>query len=78
MNKFILFLLKSIVNHPDEIVINEIKTDGETTYSLKLKQEDIPLVIGKGGKNIRAIRTLARLKGSILGENVRVQIEEAN
>lgn len=78
MNKFILFLLKSIVNHPDEIVINEIQTDGETTYSLKLNQEDIPLVIGKGGKNIRAIRTLARLKGSILGENVRVQIEEAN
>lgn len=78
MNKFILFLLKSIVNHADEIVINEIKTDGETTYSLKLNQEDIPLVIGKGGKNIRAIRTLARLKGSILGENVRVQIEEAN
>jgi len=76
MNKFVQFLIESIVNHPDEVEVKETNEETESIYTIKINPEDIPLVIGKGGKNIRAIRILARVKGSIMGKNAKIQIEE--
>jgi len=79
MDNFVRFLIESIVNHPENVEIREDNNpDGSITIWIKSNPEDIPLVIGKGGKNIRAIRNLARLKASIMGKNIRVQLEEDN
>ena len=57
-NEFLEFIIKAIVDHPDDVKITEV--DGEKTiiYELRVNQKDMGKVIGKRGQNARAIRTL--------------------
>ena len=67
MKDLIEYLVKNIVNHPDDVEITESKSetsDGKNsiTYTIKVNPEELGLVIGKGGQTIRSIRNLVRLK----------------
>ncbi|HDL19292.1 MAG TPA: KH domain-containing protein [Bacteroidetes bacterium] len=55
---FLEYLIKTIVDHPEEVTISEV--DGEKTivYELRVNRRDMGKVIGKKGQNARAIRTL--------------------
>lgn len=73
MKGLIEFLAKSLVNHPDEVVVTE-RTEGDTTiYELKVDPDDKGKVIGKRGKIAKAIRTLVR--ASSTRETGRVNVE---
>lgn len=73
MKDLLLFLVKGIVNHPDEVSVNESTGgEGEAVLELKVSPEDMGLVIGKGGKVIRSIRNLIRTKAVL--DNKRVNL----
>jgi len=77
MKKLLEFIVKSIVDNPDEAKITKSKTEsGFEKYTISVADADMGMVIGKKGKIIRAIRTLARTKA--IKENVRaiVALEE--
>ena len=73
MKDLLEFMVKNIVSKPEEVEIEE-KTDSENVLelSLKVSHEDMGLVIGKGGKVIKAIRQLIRTKAIL--ENKRVNL----
>ena len=58
MKEFIEYLVKALVDNPDEVNVTQI--DGEKTviFELRCNQSDIGKVIGKQGRTIKAIRTL--------------------
>jgi len=58
MKELIEYIVKSIVDNPEEVEVAQI--DGESTivFELRVKQEDVGKVIGKKGRTINAIRTL--------------------
>jgi predicted RNA-binding protein YlqC (UPF0109 family) len=58
MKELIEFIVKSLVDNPDEVKLTEI--DGERTivFELRCNKDDIGKVIGRNGKTIGAIRTL--------------------
>jgi predicted RNA-binding protein YlqC (UPF0109 family) len=58
MKHFLEFIVRSLVDNPDDVQISEIPEDGQTTYRLGLHPSDIGLVIGKGGHTIGSIRSL--------------------
>jgi len=62
MKDLLSFLTKSIVDHPEEIVIEEKEEDGQTNLSLQANQEDIKMIIGKKGHTIKAIRELLKIR----------------
>jgi|HubBroStandDraft_1064217.scaffolds.fasta_scaffold778243_1 predicted RNA-binding protein YlqC (UPF0109 family) len=66
MKHFLDFVVRSLVDNPDDVQITEISRDGETIYRVGLHPSDIGLVIGKGGRTIGSIRSLinAATKGS--------------
>ena len=64
MKELIEFLAKSLVNHPEEVVVTE-RVDG-----------DMGKVIGKQGKIAKAIRTLVRAASSKDSKRVNVEIVE--
>ena len=74
MKDFLLKLLTLIVSHPESLEISEQKENGLQIYLFSVHPEDIGRVIGKQGRVINAIRTLARLKAGILNERVLVKI----
>lgn len=62
MKDLLAFLTKSIVDHPEEIVIEEKEKDGQTNLSLQAHPEDIKMIIGKKGRTIKAIRELLKIR----------------
>lgn len=72
MKEFIEYLVKEIVSKPDEVVVDEIEDNGFFTYRITTHEEDMGMVIGKSGNNIRALRNLAKAKA--IKDKVRIKI----
>jgi len=72
MRDFIEFLVKEITSKPQEVSVKEKHEDGVFTYSVKVSDEDMGVVIGKEGKTIKSLRNLAKAKA--IKDNVRIQI----
>lgn len=64
-------LLKNIVNHPDDVNIEREEQEiGKVLFKISLNDEDKGIVIGKGGKTIKALNNIMAVKG--IKENKRV------
>ncbi len=74
MKNLIEFILIHLVDHPEDVVIDETKGEQETTYLIHVHAEDIGRVIGKGGSVIQAIRQIARVRATKEGERVRIDV----
>lgn len=61
MQDFVEYILKKIVNHPEDIKLNASEDDKSKILEIQLHEEDKPLVIGKQGRNIKAIRDLSSI-----------------
>lgn len=77
MQELLEYVIKSIVEDPEEVSVTaQTSPEGIVTYNLRVAPNEVGLLIGKGGKNIQAIRALARMKATLTNERVRVEIAE--
>jgi predicted RNA-binding protein YlqC (UPF0109 family) len=68
------FIVKNIVDHPEAVVVEAVQGRGRAeTVEIRLDPGDVGRVIGKGGRNIEAIRSL--VKASAIKEHHRVNVE---
>jgi hypothetical protein len=58
MKELIEYVVKALVDHPDDLRITEIEGERTIVYELRCHPEDVGKVIGKSGKTVGAIRTL--------------------
>ena len=75
MKHFLDFVVRSLVDNPDDVQISEITDQGQTSYRIGLHPSDIGLVIGKGGHTIGSIRSLVN-SASRHGETIAVEVVE--
>ncbi len=61
MKDTLLFLLTSIVDHPDDIDVVETADESRVLLTIHANAEDIGKIIGKNGRIIRALRDLIKL-----------------
>ncbi len=55
------YVLPWLIDHPDELAIEEVESeDDQIVYEISVHPEDVGKIIGKRGRIIRALRTLAR------------------
>jgi len=73
MKELVEILAKSLVDNPDEVIVNEIEGTQSIIIELKVAPEDMGKVIGKQGRIAKAIRTL--VKAAAIKENKRVVVE---
>jgi len=77
MKDLIEFIAKSLVEKPDEIVISEeVAEDGSDLVKLAPAQEDMGRIIGKQGRNAKAMRTLLNAKATRENKRASLQIME--
>jgi predicted RNA-binding protein YlqC (UPF0109 family) len=68
------YIVKNIVDKPDAVVVEAVQGRGRSeTVEIRLDPVDVGRVIGKGGRNIEAIRSL--VKASAIKEHHRVNVE---
>lgn len=76
MKKFILFLLSQMVDHPNDLTVDETETAPSSfLYTISAHQDDYGKIIGKEGKIISALRNLAKVIA--IKENTQIRIELA-
>jgi uncharacterized protein len=81
MKELLDYIVKSIVNKPDEVLISEresVDFPGLTILSIKVAEDDIGIVIGKRGRTINAIRDIISINAIRSKKRVRVNLEEDN
>ena len=77
MKDLIEYIAKSLVEKPAEIVISEeIVEDGSVLVKLAAAQEDMGRIIGKQGRNAKAMRTLLNAKATRENRHALLQIME--
>ncbi|MFO0660606.1 MAG: KH domain-containing protein [Polyangiaceae bacterium] len=69
-----LVLTRALVDHPDDVRVNEAPTERGTVLKLSVARDDIGKVIGKDGKTAQAIRTLLHAACSKSGRRVHLDI----
>lgn len=75
MKKLLEYVTRGILGSKPKITK---KTEGEVTvFTIKVPKEDMGKIIGKGGKIIRAIRTIAKIKAAVEKKAVKVELEES-
>lgn len=73
---FLEFLVKAIVDHPDDVVIDRRVDEMGVLLSLKVHPQDMGQVVGRQGSTAKAIRTLLRIVGIKSNARVNLKIEE--
>lgn len=74
--EFVEFVIKSIVDHPDEVSTDRKIDEMGVLLTLKVNPQDMGQVIGRQGATARAIRTLLRVIGAKHNARVNFKIEE--
>ncbi len=62
--QFIEYIVKSLVGHPDDVVIERIIDEKGVLLTLTVNPEDLGRVIGKRGVTAQSLRTLLRALGT--------------
>ena len=68
------FLVKALVEEPDEVEVEELEEDGDLVYEISVADGDLGRVIGKGGRVANAIRTIAKAAAVRIDRRVIVDI----
>ena len=58
MQAFLEYVVKGLVENPDEVTVTPVERNGLTVYELRLNPKDVGRVIGRQGMTINAIRSL--------------------
>lgn len=72
MSELLEYIVKNIVTKPDRVKISEERLNGEVNFNLSVDPADMGVIIGKGGKTIKALRKL--LVARSLAENARLRV----
>jgi predicted RNA-binding protein YlqC (UPF0109 family) len=74
--EFLEYLIKALVDHPDDVKIDRKVDEMGVLLSLKVNPEDMGQIIGKAGSTARSIRSLVRIVGLKNHARVNLKIEE--
>ena len=58
MREFLEFVIRQLVEFPDEVILSEIPNGKTTLFRVAMRQSDVGRIIGRNGQTIQAIRTL--------------------
>ncbi|MEI8063766.1 MAG: KH domain-containing protein [Verrucomicrobiota bacterium] len=76
MKAFIEYVVKELVDFPEQVDIREVDGERGVMFELRLNPSDIGKVIGKSGRTITAIRTLLTSATAKNGKRVMLEIIE--
>ncbi len=73
---FLEFLVKSLVDHPDDVRVERKVDEMGVLLTLRVNSMDMGQVVGRQGATAKAIRSLLRIVGVKNNARVNLKIEE--
>lgn len=78
MKDLVRFLVQEIVNNKEAVQVEEEREDSICTIRIHVDDSDMGAVIGKNGKVIHAIRTIARARATLEQVKVYVEVDDSD
>ena len=76
VRQFLEFIIRQLVEFPDEVMLSEIPNGRIIIFRLQLRQTDVGRIIGRNGQTIRAIRALLSSAAARHGQKATLDIVE--
>jgi len=76
MQEFLDFVLRQLIDFPDEMILRKVEANRRIVFRLQLRQSDVGKVIGKHGQTIIAIRNLLSAAAARHGQKALLEIVE--
>lgn len=76
LQNLLVLLVRPIVDEPDSVEVDATESDTRVDLELKVAPDDIGKVIGRGGRTIRAIRTVVKAASVKAGKRVNVEVAD--
>ena len=74
MRELLEYLARLLVDHPEEVEVEEFdEDDGTLVLELSVNEDDYGQVIGRGGRTAQALRTV--VKAAAVKDNRRVLVD---
>ncbi len=70
----VALIARSLVDHPEKVVVREVTGDRFPRIELQVAREDIGKVIGKDGRTAQSIRALLNAAASKAGQRAHLDI----
>ena len=74
MKEFIAYLIKNLVDQPEAVEVQIIDGQQGTIIEVRVSNEDVAKVVGRQGKTIKSLRTIAMTIGARFGRRVRLEL----
>ncbi len=71
---FIRYILEQICQEKEAISVEEKVDDQGIIFFIRVAGEDMGKLIGRGGQNISALRTLVRVMGARDGQKIAIKV----
>ena len=77
MKSFVEFVVKGLVDNPDQVSVEEVtEDDGSSIIELSVAPSDMGRIIGKSGRVINAVRSLLQVAATKQGQRVSLELIE--
>ena len=76
MQAFLEYVVKGLVQSPDEVTVTPVEKTGLTVYELRMNPSDVGRIIGREGLTINALRSLLTAGSAKKGLRCSLEIVE--
>ena len=76
MKKALDFIVTSIVEKPDRVVIDEQEQNGIVNFTITVDKDDMGKIIGKNGRVIKAVRNVMKIPAIKNGKKIYINLSE--
>lgn len=73
VKEMLAYIVENLVEHPEEIVINQVENHDTVVFQLKVAPSDMGKVIGRQGRIAKEIRVLVKNAG--MRDNKRILVD---
>ncbi len=74
MKELVEYLVKSLADHPDEVILQMDENEDNVSLELRISPEDFGRIIGKNGNTINAIRTVLQAAASSHKKRAKLEV----
>ena len=74
--ELISFVVINLVDNPEDVTVDVVRKQDRDVYQVRVNQEDLGKVIGKGGQTARALRTLLTAASAQTDQRIGLEIVE--
>jgi len=74
MEEFIAYMIRNLVDEPDNVQVKIFDGKKSSVVEIEVAKGDIAKLVGRQGRTIKALRTIAMTVAARLGRKVRLEI----